>query len=116
MPVEASDIVQTAMDTGDHDSTGCEETSRESDERVRKMPTCTGAATLSNQIHSTEEIDQRKPWKSGPSFEFHLQTRPCQLSTFSADAASLLWETRKQKIFSEFIFLMHSNGSLCQTD
>jgi hypothetical protein len=37
MPVEGSDIVPTAMDTADDDSTGCEEADLESDDRVRKM-------------------------------------------------------------------------------
>jgi len=37
MPVEASDIVPAAMDTGDSSYTGCEEEACESDECVRKM-------------------------------------------------------------------------------
>jgi hypothetical protein len=37
MPVEAADIVQTSMDTGDHDSTGCEQAALESDGHVRKV-------------------------------------------------------------------------------
>jgi hypothetical protein len=41
MPVEAADNMQTAMDRGDDDSTGCEQAALESDERVRKMLTWT---------------------------------------------------------------------------
>jgi hypothetical protein len=37
MPVEASDIVQTAMNTSDNDSTGCEQAGLGFDERVRKI-------------------------------------------------------------------------------
>jgi len=64
MPVEASDIVQTVMDTGDSSYTGCEEASSRSDDRVTKITGRTSAHLLSNQIHNTEVIGQRKPWKS----------------------------------------------------
>jgi len=51
LPVEDSDIVETAMDTGDSWCTGCEETDSVSDEGVRKMTDRTREALLSNQIH-----------------------------------------------------------------
>lgn len=63
-PVEASDIVQTAMDTGDFLYIGCEEEDLRSDDDVRKKTERTRESELSNQIHNTEVIDQRKPWKS----------------------------------------------------
>ena len=37
MPVEDADIRETAMDRGDSSSTGCEQSTLESDEHVRKM-------------------------------------------------------------------------------
>jgi hypothetical protein len=61
MPVEASDIVPTAMATGNDDSTGCEETGSRSDDHVRKMTARTGAASLSNQIHIAKLASKRKP-------------------------------------------------------
>jgi hypothetical protein len=64
MPVEASDIVQTVMDAGDSSYTGCEEEDKRSDDRVRKITERTSAHLLSNQIHNTKVIAQRKPWKS----------------------------------------------------
>ena len=72
MPVEASDIVQTVMDTGDSSCTGCEEEDLGSDDGVRKTPEQSRAASLSNQIHSTEAIGQRKPWKSRPTHQLSL--------------------------------------------
>jgi hypothetical protein len=64
MPVEASDIVQTVMDTSDSAYTGCEEGDTGSDDRVRKITERTSAHLLSNQIHNKEVIDHRKAWKS----------------------------------------------------
>jgi hypothetical protein len=51
MPVEASDIVPTAMNTADDDSTGCEEAVWRSDDRVRKTAVLARGPSLSNQIH-----------------------------------------------------------------
>jgi hypothetical protein len=51
MPVESSDIVQTAMNSGDDGSTGCEEAGQGSDKHVRKKTELTREASLSNQIH-----------------------------------------------------------------
>jgi hypothetical protein len=73
MPVEGSDIVPTAMNTADDESTGCEEADLESDDRVRKMTERTSAVSLSNQIHIPNREFQRKPWKSGPSHQLSLQ-------------------------------------------
>lgn len=64
MPVEAADIMRTAMNTGDSSYTGCEEAELESDDGVRKTAERMREDDLSNQIHSTKVIDQRKPWKS----------------------------------------------------
>jgi hypothetical protein len=113
--VEASDIVPTAINAGDSSYTGCEEEGRRSDERVRKMTERMTAASLSNQIHNAQGTQWRKPWKSGPTFEFRLQTSLSKSSAFSANAASLLWKTREQ-ISSPVIFLMHSKARLCQTE
>jgi len=55
MPVEASDIVQTVMDTGDSAYTGCEEAGPGSDDGVRKMTDPTRGAWLSNQIHIAKQ-------------------------------------------------------------
>ena len=63
MPVEASDIVPTAMDTGDDDSTGCEEAVSRSDDRVRKMTEQTRGTSLSNQIHIADQESKSKQWK-----------------------------------------------------
>jgi hypothetical protein len=65
MPVEASDIMQTVMNTDDSSYTGCEETDLESEDRVRKVTERTSAASLSNQIHIRNREFERKPWKSG---------------------------------------------------
>jgi hypothetical protein len=64
MPVEASDIVQGAMDSGAATSTGCEQAGLRSDERVRKMTEGTSEASLSNQIHIEKPGRERKAWKS----------------------------------------------------
>jgi hypothetical protein len=96
MPVEASDIGQGAMNTGDFPYTGCEEEGLGSDDDVRKKMEWTRQTELSNQIHIANRAFQRKPWKSGPTFKSCLQTRSNKPSAFSADAASLLWKTREQ--------------------
>jgi hypothetical protein len=95
MPVEASDIVQTVMDTGDLSCTGCEETSSRSDDGVRKKTALTQAVSLSNQIHNTELIDQRKSWKSRSTHQLSLQRRPETNGAFSAAPEILFWKTRK---------------------
>jgi hypothetical protein len=64
MPVEASDIVPTAMDTADDDSTGCEEAVSRSDDRVRKTAVLARGPSLSNQIHIANQRSKRKQWKS----------------------------------------------------
>ena len=64
MSVEASDIVQRAMDTGDSSYTGCEEEGPGSDDGVRKKMEGTRQTGLSNQIHIANGAFQRKPWKS----------------------------------------------------
>jgi hypothetical protein len=48
MPVQAADIVQTAMDIGDAASTGCEQTGLRSDMRVSKRAERTNEAAVSN--------------------------------------------------------------------
>jgi hypothetical protein len=98
MPVEASDIVQRVMDTSDSSYTGCEEASSRSDNGVRKITERTTAHLLSNQIHNTEVIDQRKPWKSRSTHQLSLQRRPETKGTFSADPGILLWKTRKRNL------------------
>lgn len=65
MPVEASDIVQTVMDTGDSSYTDCEEAGPGSDDGVRKMTEQSRAASLSNRIHIANGHRPRKAWKSG---------------------------------------------------
>jgi hypothetical protein len=69
MPVEASDIVQRAMDSGDLSYTGCEEEGLRSDDGVRKKMDLTRQAELSNQIHMVNAAVQRKPWKSRLRYE-----------------------------------------------
>jgi hypothetical protein len=96
MPVEASDIVPTAMDVGDDDSTGCEEAGSRSDGHVRKMSERTRRLSLSNQIHIANQQSKRKPWKSRPVHPLSLQTRPENSVAFSAAPGILLWKTRKQ--------------------
>jgi hypothetical protein len=95
MPVEASDIVQTAMTTGDSSYTGCEEADTGSDDRVRKKTASTQAVSPSNQIHNTELIDQRKSWKSRSTHQLGLQIRPETNGAFSAAPEILFWKTRK---------------------
>jgi hypothetical protein len=116
MPVEASDIVQTVMDTGDSSYTGCEEGDTRSDDRVRKITELTSAHLLSNQIHNTEVIDQRKPWKSRSTHQLSLQRRADNSSGFSATERILLWKTRKTKSSCPFTFLMRVSIALCQTE
>jgi len=65
MPVQAADIVQTAMDIGEAASTGCEQTGLRSDMRVSKRAELPGIVSLSNQIHIVKEALERKAWKSG---------------------------------------------------
>lgn len=72
MPVEASDIVQTAMDKGDLAYTGCEKERLRSDDGVRKKMEWTRQTELSNQIHIANKCSRRKPWKSGPTCESNL--------------------------------------------
>jgi hypothetical protein len=64
MPVEASDIVQRVMNTGDFPYTGCEEEGLRSDDGVRKKMEWTRQTELSNQIHIANRVFQRNPWKS----------------------------------------------------
>jgi hypothetical protein len=115
MPVEASDIVQTAMSTGDSSYTGCEEASSRSDDGVRKITERTSAHLLSNQIHNTGVIGQRKPWKSWLTHQLSLQRRPETNGAFSAAPGILFWKTRKQN-FLPFTFLMRGIIALCQTE
>jgi len=103
MPVEASDIVQTVMDTGDSSYTGCEEGDTGSDDRVRKITELTSAHLLSNQIHNTKVIDQRKPWKSRSTHQLGLQRRPEIKGAFSAASEILLWKTCKQNLPAIYI-------------
>lgn len=60
------------MNTGDNDSTGCEEGACESDECVKNITELSQAALLSNQIHIANPEFKRKPWKSWPEAEFSL--------------------------------------------
>jgi hypothetical protein len=99
MPVEASDIMPTAMDKGDLSYTGCEEASLGSDDSVRKLAGCARDTWLSNQIHIEEEPGQRKPWKSRPTSEFSPQICPDNACEISAAGEILFWKTRN-KIFS----------------
>jgi hypothetical protein len=115
MPVEASDIVQTVMDIGDSSYTGCEEAISISDDGVRKITERTSAHLLSNQIHNTEVIDQRKSWKSRSTHQLGLQRRPETNVVFSAASEILLWKTCKQNP-SPFTFLMRTRIALCQTE
>jgi hypothetical protein len=94
MPVEGSDIVPTAMDTADDDSTGCEEEDLESDDRVRKMTERTSAASLSNQIHTANHESKRKQWKSRQLHPLTLQRRPENSDMFSATPGILFWKTQ----------------------
>jgi hypothetical protein len=103
MPVEASDIVQTAMDTGDSSYTGCEEVACESDECVRKMTASARAASLSNQIHNAEVVGQRKPWKSRPTSEFSPQICPDNACEISAAVEVLFWKTRNKTYHAIYI-------------
>ena len=64
MPVEASDIVRTAMDIGDSPYTGCEEEGLRSDDGVRKKTERTRQTELSHLIHIANQEFWRKPWKS----------------------------------------------------
>src|SRR5438132_11737958 len=64
MPVEASDIAPTAMNTGDNNSTGCEEAVSGSDDLVRKMTERARESLLSNQIHNAKHACWRKAWKT----------------------------------------------------
>jgi hypothetical protein len=96
MPVEASDIVQTTMDTADSPYTGCEEGDTESDDRVRKITEPTSAHLLSNQIHNKKVIDQRKSWKSRSTHQLGLQRQPETNGAFSAAAGILFWKTRNK--------------------
>jgi copper oxidase (laccase) domain-containing protein len=103
MPVEASDIVQTAMNTGDEHSTGCEQAVLGLDERVRKMTERARETELSNQIHNTEVIEQRKPWKSQSTHQLGLQRRPETNGAFSATPGILFWKTSKQNLPAIYI-------------
>ena len=94
MPVEASDIVQTVMDTGDSSYTGCEEAGRRSDDGVRKKTERTRETGLSNQIHNTKVIDQRKQWKSRPASDPSCKDGQITGPEFSAVAEILLWKSR----------------------
>jgi hypothetical protein len=115
MPVEASDIVPTAMDTGDFPCTGCEEEGLRSDDGVRKKTERTREPELSNQIHIANGEIQRKPWKSRPGRESSLQIQPDNGCEFSAteEAGSGKRETRP---FMPFTFLMRVTIALCQTE
>ncbi|MGC2743488.1 MAG: hypothetical protein WA672_09885 [Candidatus Angelobacter sp.] len=115
MPVEGSDIVPTAMNTVDDDSTGCEEAVSRSDDRVRKMTEQTRGPSLSNQIHIANQESKRKPWKSRPVHQLSLQRRPENSGAFSATPGILFWKTRKQ-ISLPFTFLMRTSIALCQTE
>jgi hypothetical protein len=66
---------------------------------VRKITERTNAHLLSNQIHNTQVIDQRKPWKSRSTHQLGLQRRPETNGVFSAAPGILFWKTRT-KIFS----------------
>jgi len=114
MPVEDSDIVPTTMNTDDNHSTGCEEAGSGSDDLVRKMTERAREASLSNQIHNTEVIDQRKPWKTWPRHQLSLQRQLENRSAFSATERKAFWKTRKQSPL-RFIFLMRCDTRLCQT-
>jgi hypothetical protein len=103
MPVEASDIVQTLMDTGDSPCTGCEEASPGSDDGVRKMTERARETELSNQIHNTEVIVRRKPWKSRSTHQLGLQRRPETNGGFSAAPGILFWKTSKQNLPAIYI-------------
>jgi hypothetical protein len=115
MPVEASDIVQTAMNTGDDDSTGCEEEVLRSDDHVRKITQRTRGPSLSNQIHIANQESKRKPWKSGPVHQLTLQRRPEASDMFSAITETLFWKTQKQIFPAIYIPDAHQH-CLCQTE
>jgi hypothetical protein len=70
--VEASDILPTAMNTGNFPYTGCEEDGLRSDDGVRKKTEWARQTELSNQIHIANQEFQRKPWKSCPTHESSL--------------------------------------------
>jgi hypothetical protein len=114
MPVEDSDIVPTAMNTDDNHSTGCEEAVSGSDDLVRKMTERAREASLSNQIHNTQVIDQRKPWKSRPTHQLSLQKGLDNRCEFSATERKAFWKTRKQSPL-RLKFLMRCDTQLCQT-
>jgi hypothetical protein len=115
MPVEASDIVQTVMGSGDSSYTGCEEADLGSDDGVRKMTDRTREASLSNQIHMTKRDCERKPWKSRLQHHLSLQTPPDKRSSFSAVAEILFWKSQNTQVPLRFTFLMRGNAWLCQT-
>src|SRR5579859_365791 len=98
MSVEGSDIVQTVVNTGDSSYTGCEEADMGSDDSVRKMTDRTRETLLSNQIHSTEVIGKRKPWKSRPTSEFSPQICPDNAFEISAVVEILFWKNAKQNL------------------
>jgi hypothetical protein len=103
MPVEASDIAPTAMDTSDSAYTGCEEGDTGSGDGVRKMTALASTHLLSNQIHNTEVIAQRKPWKSRSTYHLGLQRRPETNGAFSAAPGILFWKTSKQNLPAIYI-------------
>jgi hypothetical protein len=103
MPVEASDIVPTAMDTGDFPCTGCEEEGLRSDDGVKKKTERTREPELSNQIHIANGEIQRKPWKSRPGRESSLQIQPDNGCEFSATERSWLWKTRNKTLHAIYI-------------
>jgi len=94
MPVEASDIAPTVMNTGDNNSTGCEEAVSGSDDLVRKMMERARESSLSNQIHIAKRQFKRKPWKSRPTHQLSLQKGLDNRCEFSATERKALWKTR----------------------
>jgi hypothetical protein len=105
MPVEGSDIVQTAMDTGDDDSTGCEEEVLRSDDHVRKITQRTRGLRFPTK--STLRI--RNPRGSRGNQDKYI-TLACNDGQKSAAVFPQLQDfcsgKRRNKSFLPFTFLM----------
>ncbi len=113
MPVEASDIVQTVMDTGDSSSTGCEEAGTGSDDRVRKMTVNERAYA----IPTKSTVATLKASEEAVEITIKIQTTACKdgqidMNAFSATSESPALENAKTKLPAIYIPDAHQHRSV----
>jgi hypothetical protein len=113
--VEASDIVQTVMDTGDSSYTNCEEERPGSDDGVRKKMDRRSSLSFPTKS-TTRNMSSRG---SRGNHDQHINSA-CKDGQKLTARFPQLHETcsgkRVNKIFLPFTFLMRVSIALCQTE